>query len=491
MSRTLAATTDDLLGAASAQLSATVEPEIDRLRSRLAEPLRVAIAGQVKAGKSTLLNALVGQPIAPTDASECTKVVTWYRHGPTYRVTLVGRDGETAPASFRRLEGSLVVDLDGRDADELDRIDVEWPSPRLTDMVLIDTPGLASLSTDVSARSERFLTGAASGEADAVIYLMRHLHPADVNFLEAFRNRVGSTGAAITAIGIVSRADEIGDCRVTAMGTAGRVADSYRENPQLRGLCHVVLPVAGLAAEAASTLRESDMTSLRALAAADPGAVNALLLSVTRLLGPGEALGLSQEARSELLDRMGLFAVRLAVELLRSGRAPSTEALANELLRRSGLLALRRLLVTQFSGRSQVLKARSALAALADMARAEGGSAGRAVLDRVRMIEMGAHELTEIDFLQRVRADPGDFRGVDLAEATRLMGESGPEPWRRLAVATGASADETRTACLLAIGRWRTVAEDPLLGRDSRELADGVVRSCEGIYAGLPSPADG
>ncbi|SUA48521.1 Predicted GTPase [Nocardia africana] len=48
---------------------------------RLDQPLRVALAGQLKAGKSTLLNALVGQDIAPTDATECTRMVTWYRHG--------------------------------------------------------------------------------------------------------------------------------------------------------------------------------------------------------------------------------------------------------------------------------------------------------------------------------------------------------------------------------------------------------------------------
>ena len=41
--------------------------------ARFDEPLRVAIAGKVKAGKSTLLNALVGEAIAPTDAGECTR----------------------------------------------------------------------------------------------------------------------------------------------------------------------------------------------------------------------------------------------------------------------------------------------------------------------------------------------------------------------------------------------------------------------------------
>ena len=59
----------------------------------------MAIAGKVKAGKSTLLNALVGEQVAPTDAGECTRVVTWYRDGTTPRIVLHPRDGEPAAAA--------------------------------------------------------------------------------------------------------------------------------------------------------------------------------------------------------------------------------------------------------------------------------------------------------------------------------------------------------------------------------------------------------
>ena len=62
--------------------------------------LRVAIAGKVKAGKSTLLNALVGDELAPTDAGECTQVPWWFHDGLTYRVTLHPKHGPSRPARF-------------------------------------------------------------------------------------------------------------------------------------------------------------------------------------------------------------------------------------------------------------------------------------------------------------------------------------------------------------------------------------------------------
>ena len=65
---------------------ATSRPLSTPSSERLDEPLRVAIAGRTKAGKSTLLNALVGERLAATDASECTRIVTWYRHALGYRV---------------------------------------------------------------------------------------------------------------------------------------------------------------------------------------------------------------------------------------------------------------------------------------------------------------------------------------------------------------------------------------------------------------------
>ncbi len=111
---------------------------------RLEEPLRVAIAGRVKAGKSTLLNALVGERLAATDAGECTRVVTWYRHALGYRVTADLRPTGSMELAFRRHDGALDIDLGGLAVESIERIEVGWPSQKLVDLTLIDTPGLGS-----------------------------------------------------------------------------------------------------------------------------------------------------------------------------------------------------------------------------------------------------------------------------------------------------------------------------------------------------------
>src|SRR4029077_10964710 len=70
-----------------------VHNELERIGYRLNQPIRIALAGSLKAGKSTLVNALVGEEIAPTDATEATRIATWFRHGPTPRVTANRYDG--------------------------------------------------------------------------------------------------------------------------------------------------------------------------------------------------------------------------------------------------------------------------------------------------------------------------------------------------------------------------------------------------------------
>lgn len=463
-----------------------------RQAERLDEPLRVALAGKVKAGKSTLLNALVGDRIAATDAGECTRVITWYRNGHSPKVVLHPHGGRPQSLPVHRQGGELSIDLNGASADEVDRIVVDWPSQHLRTQTLIDTPGIGSLTRTTSERTREFLTPEddAPAEADAVVYLMRHLHATDAEFLESFRDQGVARASSVNTVAVVSRADEIGGGRVDAMLSARMVAQRYQTEPTLRGLAQKVVPVAGLLAETGRTLRQGEFDALAALAAAPRDEAEALLLSADRFLSAASEavpdMG-GPEGRRALLDRFGLFGIRLSMSLIRQATGTATE-LSAELVRRSGLDALRAALDTQFSERRDLLKARSALMALESVLRADRRGEAGPLATEVERILAGAHEFTELRLLSALRTGEVTLPVNDTAdadEADRLLGGSGLAAPTRLGLPADAGRDDQRAAARATRSRWARRAENPLASRAAADACRSVVRSCEGMLAAL------
>jgi hypothetical protein len=485
----LAARVEDLVESARAAAppGSAAATAFEGIAARLREPLRVALAGKVNAGKSTLLNALVGEVLAPTDAGECTRVVTWYREGIGYRATAVPRDGTPERVSFRRGDRGVEVDLGGLDADNLERLEVEWPASALRTMVLVDTPGLDSLS-GIGARTVEFLApdDDRPTDADAVIYLTRHLHGADVRFLEAFHDRTGSRRAPTNAIAVLSRADEVGGGRPDSMQSAAAIAGRYRADPSFRRYCQTVVPVAGLVAEAAASLTEAEYRALGRLASLADDDAEALLASADRFVDPRTACGLTEDERCHLLGRLGVFGVRLGRDLVRHGHADSARRLADELRRRSGLDDLRTLLATAFTARRDVLKAQAALVAVADVLRRHPLPTSDALRADVERIHAGAHELAELRVLTAMRSGEVELTDVEGHEVERLLGPG--DAAARLGVTAG-DATAAREAVIDGVMRWRTRAESPRSGPAVVAASQIVTRTYESLLAPEPATA--
>ncbi|HET6954574.1 MAG TPA: GTP-binding protein, partial [Acidimicrobiales bacterium] len=316
----------------------------------------------------------------------------------------------------------------------------------------------------------------------------------DIRFLEAFHDDELAHSTPVNAVGVLSRADEIGSCRLDAMDSARRVAGRYGRDPRIRQLCRSVIPVAGLVAQAGVTLREDEFRDVAALAAgATAGDLAELALTADRFASPDSDAAVPADRRWHLLQRLGLFGVRLALDLVGSRQATTGPELARELVRASGVTDLQRTLHIQLTGRSQPLKARSALSALGLLLASRPWPDGDRLATRAEMIASSAHEIAEVRLLTELWL--GDLTLRDPAQAEdleRLLGGHGVTDTERLGLPPDATPDQVRAAALDQRHRWSQVAEHPMSTMVVKAAARGAVRTCEGILAWVgttPGPA--
>ena len=117
-------------------------------RGRITDPqIRVVIAGQLKQGKSQLLNSLLNLPVARVGDDETTAVITVVAYSEQPSATLIVSAGEGLPPE------RIVIPIDDISKDlrrapqaggrEVLRVEIGVPSPMLKGgLVFIDTPGV-------------------------------------------------------------------------------------------------------------------------------------------------------------------------------------------------------------------------------------------------------------------------------------------------------------------------------------------------------------
>ncbi|MGB3494505.1 MAG: dynamin family protein [Elainellaceae cyanobacterium] len=122
---------------------------------------RLLVLGDMKRGKSTFLNALMGEKLLPTDVNPCTAVLTVLRYGPEKQVTVHFNDGKVPETlsfdAFKqrytiRPEQAKKLEDEGVQAfPDVEYAVVDYPLELLEKGVeIIDSPGL----NDTEARNQ-------------------------------------------------------------------------------------------------------------------------------------------------------------------------------------------------------------------------------------------------------------------------------------------------------------------------------------------------
>ena len=153
------------------------EGKILFLKERLNEGrFHLAILGQFKRGKSTLLNAFLGEAILPTSVVPLTAIPTFVEYGQERKITIRYHDNrppeEYSNKSLDEINKILeaVVTEEGNPENHLGVLQVEilHPAPILKHgVVLIDTPGIGSTFTHNTQATLNFLP-----QCDAALFVV-------------------------------------------------------------------------------------------------------------------------------------------------------------------------------------------------------------------------------------------------------------------------------------------------------------------------------
>lgn len=142
---------------------------LDEIISHTSEPLMLMVMGSFSTGKSSFINALVGEEIAAVEAKPTTAVVTKLCYGKQDKLLLHFRDGRVqsaTPQEFTRMTAVNDEEKLNEIHEKLDYVERQMPLDMLKQVSIIDSPGLNDVKEKRSEATEHFVS-----KADTVLWM--------------------------------------------------------------------------------------------------------------------------------------------------------------------------------------------------------------------------------------------------------------------------------------------------------------------------------
>jgi GTP-binding protein EngB required for normal cell division len=161
--------------------------QVEACETLLAENqfIDIAILGQFKAGKTSFINSLIGQPVLPVGVIPVTTVITRItrvQYGARERVLVRFIDGTHIEIALQDIENFISESKNPANAKNVAVVDVELPLfERYHGLRLVDTPGLGSAYKYNTATSEEWLPKV--GAAIVAISAERPLSESDIQLI--------------------------------------------------------------------------------------------------------------------------------------------------------------------------------------------------------------------------------------------------------------------------------------------------------------------
>lgn len=171
------------------------------------DKFNLVVVGQFKRGKSTLVNALVGDDILPTAVVPLTSIVTILHYGSEEKITVSFAGGTSENISRKDLPGFVTERFNPQNVKQVESVEIELPCGFLGSGIrLVDTPGVGSVYVHNTDAAIRFLP-----ESDATIFLMtadQPLSAGEVEFLRNVREHVTKIFFVLNKVDMLSEAEQ-------------------------------------------------------------------------------------------------------------------------------------------------------------------------------------------------------------------------------------------------------------------------------------------
>ena len=228
----------------------SIVSEIDKAITTTEDSATVLFCGEFKRGKSSLVNAIIGTELCPTDIGIATSVVTTIKYGAVKKaVRYYGNLLENADSlKSEEIEWEDIDKYTMGDVLEIDNtilVELSYPSPFLKNgITIIDTPGIGGLDP-----RHAILTHMALPKADVIVFVTDAGEPLTQSELEFYESKVLSCGKRNVVL--VNKSDIL-----TADTLATHVSNTKLQLAKLGG--PEVIPVSAKCWELYSKLEEND-----------------------------------------------------------------------------------------------------------------------------------------------------------------------------------------------------------------------------------------
>ena len=131
------------------------------------EKFRLVVLGQFKRGKSTLINALLGRRVLPSDVIPVTAVITEIKYGARREATIYFYESAPRTVPVERLAEFVSESGNPKNVKNVDKVEITCPSPFLSDgLIIVDTPGIGSIHEHNTRLTNEYIPN-----ADAALFL--------------------------------------------------------------------------------------------------------------------------------------------------------------------------------------------------------------------------------------------------------------------------------------------------------------------------------